>query len=549
MTAAVSLTEFSFRHPAESVPALGDLTFSLTEGEFVLLAGPSGAGKSTLIRAIAGLAPTFDGGTAAGSIAVCGLDTREHGPADIARVCGTVLQEPERQVVMNTVRAELALPLESRGHSANEVARGVEEAALVLGIQGLLGRRLQNLSGGELQRVAIAAALAVRPKVLLLDEPASQLDPVAADELIWTLRRLNEEQGITILLSDQRIERILPAVDRVLTLGGGRLIGDASPREHLRLAADCGWPLPPVAKIHAEAKLVGEIPASVKDLRSRLTEAGVDGSALGKVFHAHHQQPEPRELSTRRRLPRIRRQENEHALTVRGLWDEREGGKTILAGVSLAVEAGEVVALMGRNGAGKTTLLRHAAGLESPTRGHVATGGRVVWLSQTPSAFLAGDSIAKSVPPEALAAAGLDHLADRNPRDLSGGETQRAALALVLAGEEEPAVVLLDEPTRGMDEASAAQLEARLQQLANAGAAILVATHDPELAARIASRTVLMGEGEVIADGTTRSVLSGGWHYSTETSRALGIPGGPITPEEGAALVSACLQAQREVSR
>ena len=233
---AVSVDAFAFQHPEVRVLTLDGLSFDLEEGEFALLAGASGSGKSTLIRAIAGLAPGFDGGTAAGSITVCGLDTRENGPAAIARVCGTVLQDPERQVVMNTVRAELALPLESRGQTASEVARGVEEAALMLGIENLLERKLQGLSGGELQRVAIAAALAVRPNVLLLDEPASQLDPVAADDLIWTLRRLNEEQGITILLAEQRMELALAAVDRVLMLDTGQLVGDHTPADHLEEA-------------------------------------------------------------------------------------------------------------------------------------------------------------------------------------------------------------------------------------------------------------------------------------------------------------------------
>ena len=204
---------------------------------------------------------------------------------------------------------------------------------------------------------------------------------------------------------------------------------------------------------------------------------------------------------------------------------------------------------MGRNGAGKSTLLRHIAGLEKATRGTARAEGRVAWLSQTPSAFLAGETLADCVPPDVLAAAGLTDFASRNPRDLSGGETQRAALALVLAGAEPPSVVLLDEPTRGMDESSAAMLASRVAELAADGAAVLIATHDPELAAKVSSRTVLMGEGAFIADSSTRSILTGGWHYATETARAIGIQGGPITPAEGARVVRNWLEQTSEAAK
>jgi energy-coupling factor transport system ATP-binding protein len=542
---AVSVDGYSYRHPESEQLTLAEVSFEAREGELILLAGASGSGKSTLIRSIAGLAPAFDGGTAAGSITVCGLDTRDHGAADIARVCGTVLQDPERQVVMTTVRAELALPLESRGQTSGEVARGVEEAALMLGIEGILDRRLQNLSGGELQRVSIAAALAVRPSLLLLDEPASQLDPVAADDLIWTLRRLNEEQGITVIISEQRMEKVLAAVDRVLVLEEGCIVGDNPPHEHLAAADRCGWPAPPVAVIHKGSGMVGPPPVSVKELRSRLREEGIVPTQ--PPFGVPDAEPE-----TPVRKGLLRRFKKEHvdpAVEVKGLWDERDAGKTILAGIDLKVGAGEVVALMGRNGAGKSTLLRQIAGLEDPSRGQARARGRVAWLSQTPASFLTGEVLADSLSEEDLAEADLGSLAQRNPRDLSGGETQRAALAIVLAGDERPGVVLLDEPTRGMDQASSERLASVIKDLSDGGAAVIVATHDPELAAKVASRTVLMGEGTVIADDSTRAVLTGGWHYATETARAIGIQGGPITPIEGAATVAAWFAEREEAEQ
>jgi energy-coupling factor transport system ATP-binding protein len=211
----------TYTYPEAGAPALRELSLMVEPGEFVVVAGLSASGKSTLLRAACGLVPHFHGGTFAGRVTVGGLDTRDHGPGELAAVAGTVFQDPETQILMGTVRAELAFPLENRGHSAASVARGVEEAALALGIERLLERTTRELSGGELQRVALAAALAGRPELVLLDEPTSQLDPVAGDELISLLRRLNEQWGAAVVMIEHRLERCLSAADRVLALAGG----------------------------------------------------------------------------------------------------------------------------------------------------------------------------------------------------------------------------------------------------------------------------------------------------------------------------------------
>jgi len=203
---ALLARELTYSYPGAARPALAGISLAVEPGEFVVLAGGSGSGKSTLLRAAAGLVPHFHGGEASGSLRIAGVSVREHGPSDLASVCGSVFQDPEAQVVMGGVRAEIALPLEHRGDPPAAVARGVEEAALALGIGHLLDRRTDTLSGGELQRVALAAALAPHPEVLALDEPTSQLDPVASDELVSLLRRLNEEWGTTVLLAEHRLE-------------------------------------------------------------------------------------------------------------------------------------------------------------------------------------------------------------------------------------------------------------------------------------------------------------------------------------------------------
>jgi len=540
MSSVLSIKDFSYVHPGASAPSLREIGIDMRAGEFVLLTGPSGSGKSTLIRAASGLAPGFDGGTAAGEVIVGGIDAREHGAGEIARVCGTVLQDPERQVVMTTVRAEIALPLESRGHSATQVARDVEETALLLGLGDLLDRPVSQLSGGELQRVALAAALAPRPPLLLLDEPVSQLDPVAADGLGSILRRLNEEQGIAVLAAEQRLERLLPAADRVVALVEGRIACDESPAGFLEWAANAAPALlTPVGAMFAQAGL-GAPPATVKEARRSLASRG----RLPKPQPAIGADQPGGEPKSRWR----RKSGDSGALEIKGLWDERSNGRAVLAGISLKLAPGESVALMGRNGAGKSTLLRHCAAITKPTRGSVKAAGRVGLLMQNPDDYLVRDRVGDLMPDNVLAAAGLTALVDRHPRELSGGERQRLALAMVEASPENdlPAVVLLDEPTTGLDLARRDELTERLKKLCDHGVAVMVATHDAEFAAATASRVILLGEGKVLADAPVREVLAGGWHFTTETARLLGGAGGALLPDEGARLIA---QTQPDESR
>jgi len=522
----VSVSGFTYSYPDARRPALLDVSLELEPGSFTVLAGESGSGKSTLLRAACGLVPHFHGGEVRGEFSVGGMSVRDHGPGDLSQVCGTLFQDPESQVVMGGVWAEIALGLEHRGESPAAVARAVEEAALALGIGQLLGRRADTLSGGELQRVALAASLAHRPRLLLLDEPTSQLDPVAGDELIWLLRRLNEEWGTTVLLTEHRLERCLPAADRVLALDRGRLACDAAPAEFLAWAAEMRPPLAtPAARLFALAGL-HPLPASVKEAKKALQNTGIE---------LEPEEPRPeRERGSRTRA----RRHAEPALELRGVWHEMEDGPVILRGLDLRVEPGELVALMGRNGAGKSTLLKHAKGLLQPTRGSVKTAGEVALLLQNPGDYLIHERAREEAGEAALASAGLDGRGEADPRDLSGGERQRLALEVVLSGAEPPAMVCLDEPTRGMDRSRKEGLALRLHDLAAGGAAVIVATHDPEFAAQLAERVLLMGEGELIADGPVAEVLAGGWYFATEVARVLGGAGGALTPQQGAAVLA-----------
>jgi energy-coupling factor transport system ATP-binding protein len=508
----LALERVTYTYPGAPRPALRDVSLTVEPGEFVVLAGLSASGKSTLLRAASGLVPHFHGGVFGGRTVVGGMDTREHAPAALAAVAGTLFQDPETQVVLGTVRHELAFPLENRGEHAAAVARGVEEVALALGIEALLDRSTSELSGGELQRVALGAALAGRPRLVLLDEPTSQLDPVAGDELVWLLRRLNEEWGTAVVLSEHRLERCLGHADRVIALQDGAIACDASPRAFLEWAAEHSPALQtPAARLFERAGLRPP-PSGVKEARATLRAHGLLEDAPA--------------ASPQASVPRPRRRDP-FAVRARGAWCEVSGGRSVLRDVDLSIAPGEKVALMGRNGAGKSTLLRHLGGLQAPTRGRVEAAGRVALLLQNPNDYLLHETVREEASLPALERVGLEALLDRHPRDLSGGERQRLALAAVLDGGEPLAAVLLDEPTRGMDRAAKGDLAARLRAL---DAAVLVATHDAEFAAAVAKRVVLLADGRPIADGPIEDVLTGGWYFATETARIVG----ELTPEAGA---------------
>jgi energy-coupling factor transport system ATP-binding protein len=529
---------FGYRYPEGSRPSLRDVTLTIEPGTFTVVAGVSGSGKSTLLRAFSGLVPHFHGGEATGELSVGGLDVREHGPGELAAVCGTVFQEPETQVVMGGVRAELELPLEHRGEPAGAVARAVEETALALGVAHLLDRRADTLSGGELQRVAIAAAMVHDPPLLVLDEPTSQLDPVAGDELVWQLRRLNEDWGTAVVMAEHRLERCLPAADRVIAMVDGAVACDGTPRSFLEWAVDARPALAtPAARLFSLAG-VGPLPASVKEAHAALRRT--------ETAPPHHSvavraalQPEPQPSRAGQLLHRFRSRRNgapKPALALREVWHEVEDGPTILRGISLQLHPGERVALMGRNGAGKSTLLRLAKGLAEPTRGGIERAGPVALLLQNPGDYLLHGRAVEDAGVAGVAGAGLAGREDANPRDLSGGERQRLALEVVLAGDP-AAVVLLDEPTRGMDRINKDELSARIHELAEGGAAVMVATHDTEFAAALAGRIVLLGQGVVIADGSPHEVLAGGRHFSTEVARVTN--GAALLPQEGADILAA----------
>lgn len=608
--AMISFHQVTYAYPRtipgrESLPALSNLSLEIEEGELLLVVGPSGAGKSTFLRCLNGLVPHFYGGKLSGRIEVAGRDPIALGPQAMSQVVGMVFQNPEAQFVTDRVEDELAFGLENMALPPALMRKRVEEVLDQLSIAHLRDRHLATLSGGEKQRVAIAAVLTMHPQVLVLDEPTSQLDPQSAEEVLVAVRRLNEDLGLTVILAEHRLERVVQFVDRVLYLPGN---GDPpllnSPQEVMArvsltpplatLGKHLGWrPLPLTVK--QARRFVRGLRAGVTDQqgapnpgpqapmvgRSGLAEPQ-DGSATGRrgsgqVASAAGRsaigQTEPvpgrpgsflaralaAELATlsRRRQPIGHQSRPAAILEAQEVWYRYNGGQPAVRGVSLSLRPGEVVALMGRNGSGKSTLLKLLVGLLKPQRGQVLINPRpgqsgqppprplntrdaslkdvvrvVGYVPQDPGNLLFRDTVLEELaftrqghgmPADQqadlalLTRLGLAAEADRYPRDLSAGQRQRVALAAILVAN--PLVILLDEPTRGLDYEQKEALTAILNELKAAGRAVLLATHDVELTARCADRVILMGDGEIVVDGPTRQVMTGSLVFASQINK------------------------------
>ncbi len=556
----------SVRYEDDTEPTLRGVDLTVPEGELVLLVGPSGVGKSTLLGAVSGLVPHFTGGTLTGRVTVDGRDTRTHPPRELADLVGTVGQDPSAHFVTDTVEDELAYGMESLGLAPAVMRRRVEETLDLLGLAELRDRPIATLSGGQRQRVAIGSVLTPHPKVLVLDEPTSALDPSAAEDVLAVLQRLVHDLGTTVLLAEHRLERVVQYADQVLLLPEGVM---GSPAEIMAVS-----PVhPPVVAL---GRLAGwePLPLTVRDARRRaggLKERLEGRDPAGRLPHPAPSRtgaapqaplsglrPVPRASTaggagfparTRLNLSLFQRRRTEPETPTPLLHVEalavRRGRVEALRHIDLQVHAGETVALMGRNGAGKSTLLSTLVGMLAPTSGTVRVAGRaphttapgelirqVGLVPQEPRDLLYADTVAAecaAADADAGAAPGtcralvselLPGVADgTHPRDLSEGQRLTLALAVVLTGR--PPLLLLDEPTRGLDYAAKARLVTHLRSLAADGHAIVLATHDVELAAELAHRVVIVADGEVVADGPTAEVVVSSPAFSPQVAKIL----------------------------
>ncbi|MET9042628.1 ATP-binding cassette domain-containing protein [Streptomyces sp. NPDC004362] len=544
----IRFEDVSVWYDGAAEPAVEGVDFEVPEGELTLLVGPSGVGKSTVLGAVSGLVPHFTGGTLRGRVTVAGRDTRTHKPRELADMVGTVGQDPLSHFVTDTVEDELAYGMESLGLAPAVMRRRVEETLDLLGLADLRNRPITTLSGGQQQRVAIGSVLTPHPKALVLDEPTSALDPAAAEEVLAVLQRLVHDLGTTVLLAEHRLERVVQYADRVVLLpgpGARPVIG--APAEVMALSPV----YPPVVDL---GRLAGwsPLPLTVRDarrradaLRERLADASpVDGRdpSPRAASNPGTEVPVPRRFLRRRSVPDAPQAQPAAAVTSLAV---RRGAVEALHQVDLTVTAGETVALMGRNGAGKSTLLSALVGLVEPARGSVRTGGvvphrtaprdlvrRVGLVPQEPRDLLYADTVgaecaaadrdADAVPGScrALVTELLPGVTDdAHPRDLSEGQRLALALAVVLTAR--PRLLLLDEPTRGLDYAAKARLVAVLRGLAAEGHAIVLATHDVELAAELAHRVVILAEGEVVADGPAAEVVVASPSFAPQVTKVL----------------------------
>ncbi len=513
----IRFEKVTLTYPDAGRPALCDVSLHIPEGELALVVGRTGSGKSSLLRAINGLAPTFTGGTLEGRVTVDGRDTRAHPPRELADVVGVVLQDPRNGFVTEIVEDEIAYGMESLGLPPEVMRRRVEEALDLLGLNDARHRPLRTLSGGQQQRAAIAAVLAQHPRVLVLDEPTSALDPAAAEEVLAALQRLVHDLGLTVVMAEHRLERVVQFADRIVHVQGGGQVTDGPP---VQVMADAPV-APPVVELGRWAKWE-PLPLTIREARRFAGPLRATLSAL---------QPTPKQLVTPTSAAPVSELER-----VRVLY----GSHVALDGVDLKLHSGEIVAVMGRNGAGKSTLLRSLVGLTEPSAGRVRVGGQnpvelkgrhltgtVGMVPQDPGDLLWNESVrqecTESVDPDETRrlfdelAPGVDPA--MHPRDLSEG--QRLALALSVVLSAGAPLLLLDEPTRGLDYPTKHRLVSLLRRRAAAGGTIVVATHDVELAADVATRTVVIAEGEIVTDGPTRDVVTASPQFAPQVAKVL----------------------------
>ncbi len=532
-----------YSYPDSPQPALRDITLDIEEGAFVLVAGTSGSGKSTLLRAINGLVPHFHGGAWHGRVLVDGRDTRTHEPRALADVVGFVFQDPEAQAVVDVVEDELVFGMENLGLEPPLMRRRVEEVLDQLEISHLRRRQMSTLSGGERQRVAIAAVLTTQPRILVLDEPTSQLDPHAAEEVLTALQKLNADLGLTIVLSEHRLERVVQYVDQIIFFHEPTDSGDdgaqfiMGPPEVVLRSAPFAPPLVELARSLGWEPLPLTIKAARRFLATMTLPPPPDAPAP---------MPSPRRwIGDKRHKPAV----VPAILRLSGLRVQL-GGREVVRSVDLDLGRGEIVALMGRNGSGKTTILRSIMGLTKNIRGQVTFDERDIrrmpveerglaigYVPQDPRSLLFQPTVCEELNwtltrpgvqhgdaasierriDAVLDLLGLAHLAQRHPRDLSAGEQQRVALATVLIRDVQ--VLLLDEPTRGLDYLNKHRLTQSLQDLRTTGHAVLLVTHDVELVAHCADRVVLMGDGEVVTEGPTHTLLRESLIFSSQIGK------------------------------
>ena len=535
--AYLTVSDLSFTYHGSKNPALTDCSFAVEEGDFLLIVGRSGCGKTTLLRSLKPALTPY--GVTTGTVALDGVKTANLSPRDAATLIGFVGQDPERQTVCDTVFAEIAFGLENVGEDGALIPGRVAEAADFLGIAPLASRKIAELSGGEKQLVNLAAALALRPRLLLLDEPITRLDPPAKLRFLSAVRRINEEAGVTVILAGHDTEELFPLVDRVALMEDGRIVSVLPPRAFVREPAAAPF-LPTVPRIWLGADGTGDAPLSVREGRAWLRERA------GATDGANETAPEKGKDGA---TPPI--------LSAKDVWFRYGRNQPdVVENLSFSLAPGEILSILGPNGAGKTTLLKLLAGVLRPVAGAVRFDGKknpvagrdgIAYLPQNPALLFARDSVreelaettegqpdAESLIGEVCKRFSLTDLLDAHPYDLSGGEQTRLALAKLLLLS--PRVLLLDEPTAGLDPLARNRLRETLSELAAEGRAVLLATHDLTFASEASDRSAMFFNGKLTSCADTRRFFSENRFYTTQAARmTCGIRPVAVTADEAIA--------------
>lgn len=503
--AQIEIENLIFTYAGADKAAVKNISLKINEGDFIVVCGKSGCGKSTLLRSMKPAIRPF--GKAEGKVLYEGKDIDEIGEREQAESIGFVMQNPEHQIVTDKVWHELAFGPESLGMKPEEIRLRVAEMSEYFGIGGWYFESVDKLSGGQKQLLNLAAVMAMHPKIMILDEPTAQLDPIAAESFLDTLNKINKDLGITIVLSEHRLNQVLDYADKVLVMQEGKAILCDTPKNTVSLIKDREllklMPVP--SQLFQICRGHGEIPLSVSEGRKWINSLELESK-------------EERENFFKTSCDNI---EREIALECKNLWFRYErSGADIINGLNLKIEKGEVFAILGGNGCGKTTTMSLLSQINKPYRGKLNVNGKISALPQNVQTLFHKETVREevcNVPNKIIEKLELSKLLDRHPYDLSGGEQQRLALSKVLAAN--PDILLLDEPTKGIDSIYKEKLGGILEQLKSEGKTIVIVSHDVDFCGEFADRCGLFANGSIIAVNNYRDFFSGNRFYTTTVNK------------------------------
>ena len=521
----LSIKNLSFSYPKSEKKVIDSLSMSIEQGDFVVLFGRTGCGKTTLLKLIKKeLSPA---GEEKGEVLFCGVDKKNLSLRDSAEGIGFVMQDAENQIVTDKVWHELSFYMENLGYPSEKISLRVGELSNYFGITPWYGKDTVHLSGGQKQLLTLASVMTATPKLLILDEPTSKLDPISAREFISTLKKINTELGTTILLCEHRLEEVLPVADKALYMEEGKVAFSGTPRKVCSHLAGTTYEkiLPVPSRVFLATGGKGELPLSVKEGRAYLSEKSLKPS-----------------------LPQTERRAEKKTLEMKNVWFRYEKGEAdVLKGADLIVYQNEILSVVGGNGSGKSTMLKLLAGIKKPYRGKIFLDGKnisgilrkdlyknnIAYLPQNPKTVFMhdriGDDLGKNAEEE-ITAMGVGELLERHPHDLSGGELQKCAIAKILT--KKPRVLLLDEPTKGLDGFAKEELIGLLKELKKDRTIVLV-THDVEFAALASDRCCLLFGGETLPPAHPQKFFTDNYYYTTSASRlSRGKTEGVVTCEQ-----------------